>query len=168
MQCPTCGATLPDGTSYCYNCGTRVAETTSPAPEANAEVHETPPPVAPPVLVGGEPYQEAGWIEFGGGQVSPALPASTEATYPPASPVPGTSGYSYGPSVYYPYPPNSLSPYSVQPFAPAPKRRGRTVIITIVASLVALLVIFGSVYAGIQIGQSHGSANSTHAATAMT
>ncbi len=34
MQCPKCGAILPEDSVHCYSCGTRLTEATPPAPLA--------------------------------------------------------------------------------------------------------------------------------------
>ncbi len=154
MQCPTCGAILPDGTGYCYSCGAQL-----------------PAPTVPSFPTGGEPYRGASWAELGGGQVPDTPSVSAGVAYPSVSPMSGEGGYVYGPSSNYPYTPGSVPgstpPYFVPPITPAPRRKGRLVAITIIVSFMELLVIFGSVFVGIQVGQSHSGVTQTQAVTTI-
>lgn len=179
MQCPRCGASLPEGSAYCYSCGVRLTEAVPPAPLAgnvkasglspvqigdwqeNAPVKPSP-PVTPqfvvnessaPVVprpVSAEPYIESGWVEFSGVQTSARTPAGAGNTSPPISPALGGSVSSSN----YPYIPSSV-PGSVPPVTPAPKRRGPLLAITIILGVLVLAVVFGGVFIGIRIGQSH-------------
>ena len=156
MQCPRCGAILPEDSVHCYSCGTRLTEEMPPAPSA---VNEAPVPGVHPPTVSGGPYLESGWTEYSGAQAPVGMPAGAGATYPPFAPVPGGS---VSPSTYPPLP-GSLPPSFVPPITPAPKRRGPLLAVTLILSVLAPLLFFGGVFVGIRIGQSHGSA-----ATAQT
>lgn len=187
MQCPRCGASLPEGSAYCYSCGVRLTEAVPPAPLArdveasglspiqigdwqeNAPVKPSP-PVTPQFVVNessapavpwpasAEPYMESGWVEFSGVQISARIPAGAGNTSPPISPAPGGSVSSSN----YPY-----IPGSVPPVTPASKRRGPLLAITIILGVLVLAVVFGGVFIGIRIGQSHsGTALKQAAVTA--
>ncbi len=184
MQCPRCGASLPEGSVYCYSCGVRLAEAVPPAPLAgNVEASGLSPlqvgdrqenapvkpssPVTPqfvvnessapavPRPVSAEPYMESGWVEFSGVQTSARMPAGAGNTSPPILPAPGSSVSSSN----YPYIPGSLPPVT-----PAPKRRGPLLVVTIILGVLVPAVVFGSVFIGIRIGQSHGGTASKQAA----
>jgi len=158
MQCPRCGAILPEDSVHCYSCGVRLTEAMSPTPSA---VNEAPVPGVLPPAVSGGPYLESGWTEYSGAQAPVGMPAGAGATYPPFAPVPGGS---VSPSTYPPLP-GSLPPSFVPPVTPAPKRRGPLLAVTLILSVLAPLLFFGGIFVGIRIGQSHSSAATAQAVT---
>lgn len=157
MQCPRCGAILPEDSVHCYSCGTRLTEEMPPASSA---VNEIPAPGVPPAVSGG-PYLESGWTEFSGAQVPVGMPAGAGATYPPFAPAAG----GFVTSSTYPPLPGSLPPSFVPPVTPAPKRRGPLLAVSLILSVLALLLFFGGIFVGIRIGQSHGSVATAQAVT---
>ena len=194
MQCPRCGAVWLQDSVHCYSCGTRLTEAMPPAPSAvdgeasglstvqiggrqeNAPivppppftprlgVNEAPVPGVPPPTVSGGPYLESGWTEFSGVQAPVGMPTGAGATYPPLSPPPGGSVSSSN----YPPIPGSLPPSFVPPATSAPKRRGPSLAVILILSVLVLLLVFGGIFVGIRIGQSHSGAAPAQAVTTPT
>lgn len=178
MQCPNCGAILPDGTAYCYSCGARQADSDSITSAASTEASggptlqesgwlvntpSTPPmPVSPiPALsqltepdpsYTPPPANEGAYREAGWAEFSGAQTApGSGSSYPPVPPVPNN----YAPPGYYPSLPGSMPPGLAPQIPPTPpKRRGPLAIMIVI---LVLLLVAGGVFAGIAIGQSHSS-----------
>jgi hypothetical protein len=178
MQCPRCGAELPNGSAHCFNCGALVAEPPPTVNEAQAQKGFAP-------LAGEAPYVESGWAEFSGLQYPDATPADVGAAptvvsppsggasspgyYPPSGGT-GSPGYYPPPgdipSGYYPYGP--VPPGYAPPVAsPSTRRRPRLALVVGLGVLV-LLLIFGGVFLGISIGQSHNGIVQATATTATS
>ncbi len=159
MQCPRCGAIWPKESVHCYSCGTRLTEAIPPTPST---VNEAPVPgVTLPAMSGG-PYIESGWTEFSGVQAFVGMPAGTR--YPALSPAPGGSASSSD----YPPTPGSPPPDFVPPVTSSPKRRGLSLAVTLILSALVLLLVFGGIFVGIRIGQSHSGVVPAQVVTTAT
>lgn len=170
MQCPRCGAIWPKDSVHCYSCGMPLTEAMPAAPsvaigEASvssiAQVGDWQEnvQVTPPPMVSGGPYLESGWAEFSGVQAPVGIPAGEVIMYSPLSPEPGGSVSSSS------YPP---IPGFVPPVTSAPKHRGPSIAITLILSVLVLLLVFGGIFVGIRIGQSHSGRAPTQAVTTPT
>ena len=156
MQCPRCGAILLKSSVYCHSCGIPLAEAAPSLPVTpQSGVNEAPAPEVPPPAMSERPYLESDWPEYSEAQAPVGMPSDPWAAYPPPSPVPGVSVSSSN----YPPPPvhGPLPPSFMPPATPASKRRGPLLAVTLILAAIVLLLVFGSVFVGIRIGQSHSA-----------
>lgn len=94
MNCPSCGALIADGSSFCSSCGASIAQQTVPAPAA------------------GQPAQP-GYAAAPAQPVQPAQPGSVSYQQPPAQPGYATAGQP-AQSGYQPAQPVSAAPAGAQ------------------------------------------------------
>jgi len=176
MQCSTCGFTLPEGATFCTNCGARVytqgnvgnqpARSTQEEPTIAASSPYQTPPMSPspnqqavPPTVYGAPYSTPQQYSYDA--PPPPPPANVYGSPPPpnvyGTPYAQTPGYGQTPGSYVP---------PGQPPTPPTRRKGPGIGL-IIGIIVLLLVLVGGGLLAIRAA-SGGSQTNTATPTATT
>ncbi len=172
MQCRNCGFMLPEGATFCTNCGAKVNSqgNVGNQPAGSSQVEPTiaasstyqTPPVNPtpnhqavPPTVYGAPYSTPQQYSY---EAPPPPPPSSAYS---ASPAPNTYGTPYGQTPDY-----GETPGSYVPPTPPPTRKGPRVGLIIGLIVLVLLIVGGGLLA--LRAASGGSTTNTATPTATT